>query len=98
MKKDEYIKIRISKKDKEKLIKLSNKENETLSSYILRKSLDQKSVSSYTFPYFTPFEIQLRTFVSEVYHEINKSDNEVLKRNVIAICNNYLLTQRLRGK
>ena len=98
MNKDEYIKIRISKKDKERLKSLSNKENESLSSFILRKSLSQETVPSYSFPDITPFEIQLRTFVSEVYHEINKSDNETLKRNVTAICNNYLLTQRLRGK
>ena len=98
MKKDEYIKIRINKKDKEKLIKLSNKENETLSSYILRKSLDQENVSSYTSPYITALEIHLINFVNEIYHEISRTDNETLNRNITAICNTFLLNQRLRGK
>ena len=53
MNKDEYIKIRISKKDKERLKNLSNKENESLSSFIIRKSLSQETVSSHS--YFLPF-------------------------------------------
>lgn len=98
MNKDEYIKIRISKKDKEKLINLSNKENESLSSFILRKSLSQETISSHSSPYIKPTEIHLLNFVNEIYHEVSRSDNEKLTRNVTAICNTFLLNQRLRGQ
>ncbi len=97
MKKDEYIKIRISKKDKEILKNLSNKENENLSSFILRKSLSQEPVSSYN-TNITSSEIHILNFVNEIYHEVSCSDNENLKRKVTAICNTFLLNQRLGGK
>ena len=98
MKKDEFIKIRISKKDKETLMTLSEKENESLSSFILRKSLCQENVSFHSSPCITPQEIYVRNFVNEIYHEISRSDNEQLRRNVTTICNTFLLNQRLRGK
>ena len=96
--KNEFIKIRISKKDKETLMTLSEKENESLSSFILRKSLCQENVSFHSSSCITPQEIYVRNFVNEIYHEISRSDNEQLRRNVTTICNTFLLNQRLRGK
>ena len=98
MKKDEFIKIRISKKDKERLIQLSKKENENLSSFILRKSLCQETASSHISSYILPQEIYVRNFVNEIYHTVNKTDNEELKKEITTICNTYLLNQRLGGK
>ena len=98
MNKDEYIKIRISKKDKERLKNLSNKENESLSSFIIKKSLSQETVSSHSSPNITPPEIYLINFVNEIYHEVNRSDNKKLKGKVAAICNTFLLNERLRRK
>ena len=51
-----------------------------------------------TSPNITPPEIYLINFVNEIYHEVNRSDNEKLKGKVAAICNTFLLNERLRRK
>lgn len=92
--KDEFIKIRISKKDKETLMKLSQRENESLSSFILRKSLCHESVSGNTLSQ----QINTINFINEIYHKVSKSDNEKLRKEVATICNTYLLNQKIRGQ
>lgn len=87
--KQEFIKIRISKKDKETLLKLSKKSKESLSSYILHKSLCTTDNSTIALPQ----QIDYIKFISDIYHEINKSDDEHLKDQVKTICNSYSSNQ-----
>ena len=87
--KQEFIKVRISKKDKDKLLKLSKQSKESLSSYILNKSLCTTDNSTIALPQ----QINMVNFINEIYHEINKSKNELLKEKVKTICNSYLLHQ-----
>ena len=85
--KNEFIKIRISKKDKETLMKLSQKNKETISSYILHKSL-YENVDS---PINLAQQIDTINFINEIYHKINASADELLKAEVKVLCNSYIL-------
>ena len=85
--KNTFIKIRISKKDKETLMKLSKKNKEYISSYMLHKSLCENADS----PINLTQQIDTLNFINEIYHKINASDDELLKADVKALCNSYIL-------
>ena len=85
--KNEFIKIRISKKDKETLMKLSQKNKETISSYILHKSLYENADS----PINLAQQIDTINFINEIYHKLNASADELLKAEIKALCNSYIL-------
>ena len=85
--KNEFIKIRISKKDKETLMKLSQKNKESISSYMLHKSLCENTAS----PINLAHQIDTINFINEIYHKINASADELLKAEVKALCNSYIL-------
>lgn len=87
MTKDTSIRIRISKKDKDKLLKLSRKDKKSVSNYILHKSLDENTVSSLTLAE----QINIINFINDIYHRIDASDDIHLKKEVKKLCNSYLL-------
>lgn len=82
--KKESIKLRVTKKEKDKLLQLSKEQNESLSSYILRKCLEDIRDS-----YPMPEKIGICNFMNEIYHEIEKYGNQQLKRNIRVIYQNY---------
>lgn len=90
--KNDFIKIRISKTDKETLMKLSQKNKETISSYILHKSLYENADS----PINLAQQIDTLNFINEIYHKINASADELLKAEVKALCNSYILNSERR--
>lgn len=82
--KEEIIRIRVSKKEKETLKQLASSTNETLSSYMLQKSMytDSDSLKS------LPSMIDSWKFLNEVCHEVEKSNDEQLKNRIKNILNN----------
>ena len=85
--KNEFIKIRISKKDKETLMKISQKNKKSISSYMLHKSLCGNADS----PINLAQQIDTLNFINEIYHIINSSADELLKAEIKALCNSYIL-------
>lgn len=85
--KDTSIRIRISKEDKDTLLKLSRKDKKSVSNYILHKSLYENTVSSLTLTK----QINIINFINDIYHRINASSDNHLKAEVKKICNSYLL-------
>ena len=83
--KKESIKIRISKIDKDKLKKLSNSTNESLSAYILRKSLCEDT----DIMELIPQTVELQNLLNEIYHEIEKCNDEQVKNRIKNIMKNH---------
>ena len=79
--KKESIKIRITKKDKDKLKKLSGLANESISAYILRKSLSEDADNVNV----TPQTIEIYTLLSDIYHEIEKYGDVQLQNRIRSI-------------
>lgn len=88
--KTEFIKIRVNKQEKEKLKKLANITNESLSSYILKKSLrkDTDNLNS------LPNAIESLNLLNEVWHEINKCNDEQFKNRIKNILNKEFLNEK----
>lgn len=91
--KTESIKLRVTKTEKDRLISLSKAKKESLSSYMLRKSLED-SQGAYD---VIPDKIEICNFMNEIYHEIEKCDNPQLKRNIRKIYQNYIQNRELEG-
>lgn len=64
--KSEIIKIRVSKKDKEKIKTMSRLNNETLTSYLLRKGLEEDA----DFFCHMPDRVESCGLLNEIYHRI----------------------------
>lgn len=88
--KTESIKIRITKKDKDRLMKKAKSSNESLSGYMLRKSLCGDSDLSSVIPQ----EIDIWNFFNEIYHEIDKKGSEQLKADIQSIYQKYITDRR----
>lgn len=88
--KTETIKIRVNELEKEKLKKLADAENESLSSYILKKSLrtDTDYLNS------LPDAIESLNILNEVWHEINKCNDEQFKKNIKNLLNKEFLNEK----
>lgn len=83
--KKESIKIRISKNDKDKLKELSNSANESLSAYILRKSLcEDPDIME-----LLPQTVELQNLLNEIYHEVEKCNDEQVKKRIKHIMKNH---------
>lgn len=89
--KKESIKLRVTKKEKDKLVKLSKAKKETLSGYMLRKSLDDSQNAYCTLPE----RIEFCTFMNDIYHEIAKTGNEQLEKSIEKIYQNYMKTHKM---
>ena len=85
-KKDEFIKFRVTKKEKEALKQLADNGNESLSSYILRKSLYEASDLSDLLP---PM-IDTINFFNEIYHVIQKSGNDQFVSKISLLYQKYI--------
>lgn len=83
--KSESIKIRVTKEQKDNLVELAKSNKESLSGYILRKSLDNRQDSYGSLPE----KIQICCLMNELYHEIAKRGDEQLIRDVKRIYKNY---------
>ena len=84
--KSEIVKFRITKEEKEKLIKAAKSENESLSSYI-QKKIQQE----YPDPFQSlPQIIDTNYFFNEIYHKIEKSGNETLTKEIFLLCHKYI--------
>ena len=84
-KKEKVINIRITKTDKDKLMKLAQQNNETLSNYILQRSLCTHSTSSETLPQ----SIHLINFINEIYHNITSYNDNELTEIITSICKSH---------
>lgn len=76
--KTEWIKIRISKSEKEQLQKIAADNHITLSAYILHKSLCTDDIQQSSLP----DAIESLNLASEIYHEISKCNDEHLKKRI----------------
>lgn len=83
-KKNESIKLRVSKEDKEKLLQLSKARHETLSSYLLHSSLQPHSGFETSIPQI----IDTFNLFNEIYHEIQKYPDNQLKEKIMIIYKN----------
>lgn len=89
MKKDtksESVKFRITKEEKEKLVKTAKSENENLSSYIQKKIKQEYPNPLLSFPQI----IDNTNFFNEIYHKIEKSGNETLLKEVYLLYHKYI--------
>ena len=77
--KDQYIKIRVTKQEKERLLKLAGKEKNTLSNYLLHKGLAETDGTG-GIP--LPEKIEILDFLNEVYHESQKCGDEKLGESI----------------
>lgn len=84
--KSEIVKFRITKEEKEKLIKAAKSENESLSSYI-QKKIQQECPDPFQ---SLPQIIDTNNFFSEIYHKIEKSGNETLIKEIFLLCHKYI--------
>ena len=75
--KNESIKLRVTKEQKEKLKYLSKQNNESMSVYILRKSMEEK-ISSYR---FISDKIDCN-LLNEIYHGLVMSDGRQTEQEV----------------
>lgn len=89
--KKESIKLRVTKKEKDRLVKLSKAKKETLSGYMLRKGLDDSQNAYSTLPE----RIEFCTFMNDIYHEIAKSGNGQLERSIKKLYQNYTETHKM---
>lgn len=76
--KTEWIKIRISKSEKEQLQKIAADNHTTLSAYILQKSLCTDDIQQSSLPE----AIESLNLANEIYHEISKCNDERLKTKI----------------
>ena len=76
--KNESIKLRVTKEQKEKLKYLSKQNNESMSVYILRKSMEEK-ISSYR---FISDKIDICNMLNEIYHGLVMSDGRQTEQEV----------------
>lgn len=84
--KSEIVKFRITKEEKEKLIKAAKSENESLSSYIQRKIQQE-----YPDPFQSlPHIIDTINSLNEIYHKVEKSGNETLTKEIFLLCHKYI--------
>lgn len=81
--KDQYIKLRVTKQEKEKLMQLAAKEKQTLSCYLLHKGL---TGTDGTGSILLSEKIEISDFLNEIYHNIQKSCDEKLKTEIQALC------------
>lgn len=92
--KKEFIKIRVTKDEKEKLKEISGSEKMTLSSYMLEKSLcTEKNASR-----LLPGEVETWDFFNEIYHQIQKRGNEELKGRIEELYREYAGSCGKEGK
>lgn len=84
--KSESVKFRITKEEKEKLVKTAKSENESLSSYIQKKICQE-----YPDPFqLLPHIIDTNNFFNEVYHIIEKNGNEALAKEIFLLYHRYI--------
>lgn len=84
--KDEIIKFRVSMQDKKTLKQLADSNNESLSSYILRKSLYEASNLSN----LLPLMVDTTNFFKEIFHKIQKNGNRQLISDVLQLYQNHI--------
>lgn len=77
--KSEIVKFRITKEEKEKLIKAAKSENKSLSSYI-QKKIQQEDPDPFR---YLPQIIDTNNLFNEIYHRIQKSGNETLANEIL---------------
>lgn len=83
--KNETIKIRVTKKEKDTLQQLSKNNGKSLSAYVLQKSLHENSGSSH----LLPKEFDTLNVFNEIYHQIIKSGNKELEKDVAILFQKY---------
>lgn len=79
--KDESIKIRLTKHEKEQLQNQATAANKNLSAYVLQKSLCSDSICQNSFTDV----VEASNLLNEIYHEIQKCGDEHLKNFVKSI-------------
>lgn len=84
--KSEFIKFRITKEEKEKLIKTAKSENESLSSYIQKKIQQEEPNPFQSLPQI----IDTNNFFNEIYHKIEKNGNETLAKEIFLLYHKYI--------
>lgn len=84
--KSEIVKFRITKEEKEKLIRAAKSDNKSLSSYI-QKKIQQE----YPDPFQSlPHIIDINNSFNDIYHIIEKSGNETLTKEIFLLCHKYI--------
>lgn len=84
-KKEESIKIRVTKKQKDKLISLSKLRKESLSSYILNECLKEEDDLFAPLPQY----IDMLNSLNEIYHIVQKQGDSQLKERVRTVYQKY---------
>lgn len=76
--KNEYIKIRVTKQEKEHLKKQADTQGKTLSAYMLEQGMRTNSICKAP----SPDTIDTYDLLNEIYHQVRKSDDEPLKSRI----------------
>lgn len=84
------IKLRVTERQKDKLKKLAKDHNESLSSYILNKSLGEGQGALEALPQ----QIEDSNFLNEIYHRVVIYGSESLKKEVKALYEDYASQKR----
>lgn len=84
--KTEFIRFRVTPKEKDKLIHAAESGNESLSSYILKRSLQEYPGIFDSFPQI----IDTNNLFNEIYHRVEKSGNKTLAKEIISLFRQYL--------
>lgn len=84
--KSESIKFRITKEEKEKLIRIAESRNESLSSYILKRSLQEYPDTFRSLPQI----IDTNNLVNEIYHMVKRNGNEALMGELSSLLHKHI--------
>lgn len=79
--KNEYIKIRVTKQEKEHLKKQADTQGKTLSAYMLEQGMRTNSICKAP----SPDTIDNYDLLNEIYHQIRKSNDDHLKNRIESI-------------
>lgn len=81
--KDQYIKIRISGKDKKKLIQSAEREKKTLSSYLLERGLGETDAAD-RLPVWE--KVEMTDNLNEICHRLQRCGDAELCRDIRELC------------
>ena len=84
------IKLRVTERQKDKLRRLAKDHNESLSGYILNKSLGEGHGALEALPQ----QIEDSNFLNEIYHRVVIYGSESLKKEVKALYEDYASQKR----
>lgn len=80
--KDKSVKVRVTEKEKENLMRLAKKEKQTLSAYLLEKGLSEKRGPE-GIPLFR--KVETIDFLNELWHRVQKCNDRELKADIGAL-------------